>query len=468
MRRWYRSLYAQLFLWAILPVTFAIVAVAFTGIYGHQQTMRDFVAERDLDLVRLGGRIIEDGLAHGTVASDGAGLAEWFAGMLREDVLDLMVVDSQGRVLAHPDEELVGADLHADLGVAAALEQSEGSIIIPDKDEELVLVAFAPLEVVDWVVIVSEPVEGLIGPILRFPTLAPIAAGAAGLISLLVLAFGWLTIMRPLQRLAKAADQVSWGDYSAISRPAAGVQEVRDLHQSLAQMVERIQGYQSGMQDYLGAVTLGQEAERARLAHELHDGPVQDLIALGQQAERAQRLLDQGQPTEARELLDESRRAEVATVEGLRRIIGDLRPIYLEDLGVVPAMKMLASQAQRRTGANVKFDTSGELRRFHPETELAAYRIAQEALSNAVKHSGAQTIDMLVVSEPSGLTVSVTDDGTGFVFPEKANELTSSGHYGLVGMKERASRLGGSVDIQTAQHEGTRVIAHLPYRPSST
>ncbi len=468
MRRWFRSLHAQLFLWAILPVTFAIIAVAFTGIIGHERTMRDFVAERDLDLVRLGARIVEDGLAHGTVRADGVGVDEWLSLMLREDVLDLVVVDAQGRVLAHPDTALVGTDLRADPGVAAALDQSEGTVIVPGEDEELVLVAFAPLETVDWIVMVSEPVEGLIGPILRFPSLAPVAAGAAGIISLLVLAFGWLTIVRPLQRLSRAADQVSWGDYSAISRPVGGVQEVRDLHQSLAQMVERIQGYQSGMQDYLGAVTLGQEAERARLAHELHDGPVQDLIALGQRAEMAQRLLDKGQTARARELLEESRRAEVATVESLRRLIGDLRPVYLEDLGVVPALKMLATQARGRTAASVGFDTAGELRRYDPQTELAAYRIAQQALNNAVTHSGAQNIDVFVVSEPDGLTLSVSDDGSGFAFPEKADVLTRNGHYGLVGMKERAARLGGTLEIRTARGEGTRVIAHLPSQPSST
>ena len=75
MRRWFRSLHAQLFLWAVLPVTFAIVAIGFTGIYAHQQTMRDFVAERNLGLARLGARIVADGLAHGVVGPDGAGLS---------------------------------------------------------------------------------------------------------------------------------------------------------------------------------------------------------------------------------------------------------------------------------------------------------------------------------------------------------------------------------------------------------
>ena len=467
MRRWFRSLHAQLFLWAILPVTFAIVAVGFTGIYAHQQTMRDFVAERDLALARLGARIIEDGLAHGAVRTDGTGLVEWLRLMLGTEEVDLAVLDAQGAVLAHPQPSLAGANVTVDVGAAVAQGQREGAVIVSGESGEPVLVAFAPLTTVDWTVMVSEPVGELIGPILRFPSLAPIAAAAAGLISLLVLAFGWLTIVRPLQRLAKAADQVSWGDYSAISRPVGGVQEVRDLHQSLAQMVERIQGYQAGMQDYLGAVTQGQEAERARLAHELHDGPVQDLIALGQQAEMAQHLLDQGQTARARALLDRTRQAEVASVENLRRVIGDLRPVYLEDLGLVPALRMLVAQAGGRTDARVKLEEAGAEQRYDPDIELASYRIVQEALSNAIQHAQARTIGVSVANRIDGLTLSVDDDGMGFTLPAKANALTSGGHFGLVGMRERAARMGGSLEIETAAGQGTRVTARLPDKPAS-
>jgi signal transduction histidine kinase len=450
-----------------LPVTFAIVALAFTGIYGHQRTMRNFVAKRNLELARLGARIVEDGLAHGTVRIDGAGVAEWLSLILTKNGVALVLVDTEGDVLAHPDAALVGDNLAATPGVAAALSQREGSVIVRGEDEESLLVAFAPLQTVDWTVIVSEPVEGLVGPILRLPSLAPIAAGAAGLISLLVLAFGWLTIVRPLQQLAKAADQVSWGDYSAISRPVGGVQEVRNLHQSLAQMVERIRGYQSSMRDYLGAVTQGQEAERARLGHELHDGPVQDLIAIGQQAEMAQRLLDQGQTARARVLLEETREAELATVVELRRLISDLRPVYLEDLGLVPALRMLVAQAEGRTDARVKLVEASADQRYDPNMELAAYRIAQEAFSNAIQHTQAQTINVVIASSPDGLTLSVIDDGGGFTLPAKADVLTRNGHFGLVGMRERTARLGGTLEIQTAPGQGTRVTVHLPDRHAS-
>ena len=462
MRRWFRSLQAQLFLWAVLPVTFVIIALAFTGVYAHQRAMRDFVAERDLALARLNGRMIADGLAHGVVGADGAGLAAWMAPLAGDQPGTLIVVDGAGRVLAHPDRQRIGVALGGDPGVAEALRQRDGAVIVSDGANGPMVVAFAPVVGTEWVVLVQEPVEGLIGPILRLSSLGPIVAAGAGVLSLLVLTFGWLTIVRPLQGLADAAGQVSWGDDSAIARPVRGVQEVQDLHRALSEMVERIQGYQAGMRDYLGAVTEGQETERARLAQDLHDGPVQDLIALAQRAEMARRLVARGETERAQALIEETRRAELKTVEELRRIIGALRPAYLEDLGFLPALEMLVRQADARTDARVRLEKTGAVRRYVPEVELAAYRIAQEALHNAVQHAQARAITVRVRCDPDGLALSVADDGVGFTLPQRPDVLTQAGHFGLVGMQERATRLGGSFRVQTAPGEGTQVNVRLP------
>ncbi|HET90538.1 MAG TPA: HAMP domain-containing protein [Chloroflexi bacterium] len=468
MSRWLRSLHAQLFLWAVLPVTFVIIALAFTGVYAHQQAMRDFVAERDLALARLTARIVEDGLAHGLVGIDGNGLNTWMSQMVGDQAGIVMVVDGEGVVLIHPDRLQVGVDLQADPGVMMARASHEGAVVVTGDDGELMMVAYAPIAGTDWVVLVWEPVEDLVGPILRFSSLAPIVAVGAGIVSLLVLTFGWLTIVRPLQRLAQATEQVSWGDYSAIRRPTGGVQEVQDLHLALTEMVERIQGYEAGMQDYLSAATQGQEAERARLAQELHDGPVQDLIVLGQQAEMARRLVEQDETGRARALLEEIRRAELETVDGLRRIIGALRPVYLEDLGFLPALEMLARQTAERTSAQVELEKEGALRRFAPEVELAAYRIAQEALHNAVQHAQAEHIAVRVGCDAEGLTLSIVDDGVSFELPPRPDLLTRSGHFGLLGMRERATRLGGTLRVDTAPGAGTRITARLPDRAPAT
>ena len=464
--RWFRSLQAQAFLWAILPLTFAIIALAFTGVYAHQRQMRDFVAERDLELAQLTARVIEDGLGHGTVSSAGDGLSLWLEQVVGDQSASLQVLDGRGQPLAWLGDGLALTGESLDSAVAAAVELREGARIVTGAGGDAVLIAVAPVASTDWLVLISEPVAGIIGPILRLSSLAPIVAAGAGVVSLLVLTFGWRTIVRPLQALARATEQVTWGDYSAISRasarPLAGVQEVQDLHSAVADMVERIRAYEASIRDYLGAVAHGQEAERSRLAQELHDGPVQELIALAQRAERAQRLVEQGQTVDAGRLMAESRLAELAAVDELRRIIGALRPVYLDDLGFLPALEMLVRQMGERTTARVTLEIEGTPRRFHPDVELAAYRIAQEALNNALRHAEARTITIHVGHEADGLALSIRDDGQGFAPPARPDVLTRAGHFGLVGMQERATRLGGQLTIDSAPGAGTRVTMWLP------
>jgi signal transduction histidine kinase len=464
--RWLRSLQAQLLLWAVLPVTFALLALAFTGVYAHQQAMRDFVAERDLALARLTARIVEDGLAHGTIAPDGSGLMAWLLPLVGPSVdrATLVVIDGEGRALFHPDPQRLGADLSEAPGVAEARAGREG-FVLAEGPEGPRLVAFAPLRGANWAVLVEEPVEGLIGPILRLSGLAPIVAVAAGLVSLLVLTFGWTTIVRPLRSLAQAAGQVSWGDDSAVARPVGGVQEVQDLHRALTEMMERIRGYEAGMRDYLGAVARGQEEERARLARELHDGPVQALIALGQQAEMARRLLARGEVEQATALIETLRQWGMETMDELRRLIAALRPAYLEDLGFLPALEALVREAADRTGARVELIQEGPVPRADPEVELAAYRIAQEALTNALQHARAQRITARVRGDEEGLFLTVEDDGVGFTLPPRPDLLTRQGRFGLVGMQERATRLGGRLTIETASGRGTRIAVWLPAHP---
>jgi signal transduction histidine kinase len=469
VKRTLRSLHMQLFLWAVTPVTFVLIALSFTGVYMHQQTMRDFVVERDVAMAHLLAGIAEDGLAHGVVGGDGHGIAAWMTLDERELPDTTMIVNGEGQVLAHSVAGRAGADVRHLPGIEEALIRLDGFVIVPGEQGPL-LVTFAPIRGTDWIVVIQEPVQELIGPILRFPSLIPAIAVGAGLLSLFVLTFGWLTIVRPLQQLARSAEQVSWGEYDALdaealAQPVRGVQEVQDLRQSLADMVERIRGYEAGVRDYMGALTRGQEAERARLARELHDGPVQGLIALAQRAEMAQRQVERDRKEEAQALLAQVRRTGQQTAQELRRTIGALRPVYLEDLGFVPALEMLVRQTAERTDAEVRLEQERTVQRLASEVELGAYRIAQEALNNAVQHAQAEHIVVRMGFDAQTLTLAVRDDGAGFCFPDKPDLLTRDGHFGLIGMQERAVQLGGTLDVDSAPGAGTRVVARLPARP---
>jgi len=310
-------------------------------------------------------------------------------------------------------------------------------------------------------VIVRAQVTELIGSILRFSSLGPIAAAAAVGLSLVILTFGWRTIAQPLQQLSRIAGEVSWGNHQMIAQKIGGVSEIQELHEALKGMVERLESYQSGLLDYLDAVTKGQEEERARLAREIHDGSVQSLIALTQRTDMVKHQIQRGDLAGVETQLERLRAAEVSIIGDLRRIIGALRPAYLEDLGFVPALEVLIRSADTRTDAQVTLRVDGSERRLATDMELAAYRITQEALSNAIQHAQAHNITV-TVAYGDELILQVVDDGIGFKPATHLSNYTGAGHFGLVGMLERARQWGGSLNVDSQPGKGTVVRVRLP------
>jgi signal transduction histidine kinase len=315
-------------------------------------------------------------------------------------------------------------------------------------------------------VLVEEPWHEVIGPVLRYSQFMPLVAVLAAIVSVLALYYGIRSIVRPLQKLGQQADRVAWGDYEATDTSVGGVEEIEDLRRTLAQMAGRIKSHQRGMHDYIATITQGQEEERKRLARELHDDTTQALIALNQQVELAQKQLARD-PGRAAERLGHVRAMLAETIEGVRRFSRDLRPIYLEDLGFIPALEMLAREADRVGALSVDFIAGGNLRRLPPDLELAAYRIVQEALSNVIQHSGASRACVEVRFETDGLLLSVRDDGHGFEAPDLPDALVRQGHLGLMGIQERAHLYGGQLSIRSMPGEGTLITVRLPRKASN-
>jgi signal transduction histidine kinase len=381
------------------------------------------------------------------------------------------LVDAIGEVLASSPAEGPGQEpsLEGHTGVAACLQDPEpGATLCEAPDGERMTLAYAPVDFADvgWRVIIQQPWGEVIGPVLRYSQFMPLVAALAAVVSLLTLYYGVQAIVRPLQLLGEKAEQVAWGDFDATGTPVGGVEEIEDLRRTLDHMARRIQHYQSGMHNYIAAITQGQEEERKRLARELHDDTSQTLIALGQRVERAQKLLP-SDPALAAEHLVNVRAMLTQALEGIRRFSRDLRPIYLEDLGFIPAMEMLTRKAYREGQTSVHFGTVGLVRRLPPDLEMACYRIVQEALNNAIQHSQATHVWLEVRFEAQHLILSVRDDGQGFEAPDLPDALARRGHFGLMGIQERASLYGGQLTIRSAPGEGTEVVVRLPYPPQS-
>jgi signal transduction histidine kinase len=241
------------------------------------------------------------------------------------------------------------------------------------------------------------------------------------------------------------------------------------------------------MRGYLGAVTAAQEDERKRLARELHDETIQDLIALKQRVQMARRKAA-GDPAALDARLGELQDMLETTMGEVRRFSRALRPIYLEEAGLVAALEALARDATQQRPAvdalpqdvshaalqhevpsapgegapQVAFVVQGESRRLAPEAELALYRIVQEALHNADRHAQASNVRVGVEFD-GDVTIRVQDDGIGFQVPARMSDLAMAGHYGLMGMQERAQLVGAQLVVRSQPGQGTTIEVH--WRP---
>jgi two-component system sensor histidine kinase UhpB len=296
-------------------------------------------------------------------------------------------------------------------------------------------------------------------PGLELTLVAPLALIGPLLFALAALWFAARQVVRPLQELESKAAAVAAGDYGAIQEPVGGIAEVQHLQAELAEMARQVQASHQGLHDYIGVITAAQEEERLRLARELHDETIQELIVLKQRVQRARKIAGNGGAE--RPLAELEDQAE-STIENVRRFTRALRPIYLEDLGLVPALEMLARETTQAAGLEVEFQAAGREERLAPARELAIYRIVQQALSNVVRHAHAQRASLTVDFRRPGLRVDVQDDGVGFHVPRNATDLAPAGHFGLLGMRERADLIGARFDVESAPGRGTRVSILLP------
>lgn len=409
----------------------------------------------------IGARAGEGRALLGAVPAAALGLSESGGLIQTETQGTALVLDSTGRTLFTQGAGELRVQSIADLPPVGPGQPGAARLKLGGQD---ILITYARVSPPGWTLAVVENLHEVDTMGLSVVELLPMALLFVAVVALLAVSFGAANIVRPLQELDRRARRVAWGDFDAVRAPVGGVQEIDELRQTLSQMADRIRAYQAGMRDYLSAVTAGQEAERERLAHDLHDDTVQALIALRQRAQMARKALLQetADPVRASERLDELMGLIDQELTNLRRLIGDLRPIYLEDLGFVPALEMLVQQTQARCGLIVGLAVEGETVRLAPDLELAAYRIVQQALANVASHAQAHAVEVRVTFDAKELVLCVRDDGRGFVPPEQPADLVRAGHFGLMGMRERTLRYGGKLTIDSAPGQGAAVTAHLP------
>src|SRR3990172_3453482 len=214
---------------------------------------------------------------------------------------------------------------------------------------------------------------------------------------------------------------------------------------------------------FVSQVLTAQEDERKRIARELHDETAQALLLTCQRldsltSEGGRRLPSRRLDEELREL----RTITVQTLGDLRRLTQNLRPGILDDHGLVPALEWLADVLRDQSGIEASLQIAEPLPEQAPETQLLLFRIAQEALRNVGRHSGASRASLSLRGYGDRIRMVVEDDGHGFTLTGGLSDLANRGKLGLLGMHERARLLGGSLEVQTAPGQGTTIRVELP------
>lgn len=345
-------------------------------------------------------------------------------------------------------------------GVIGALRGDSGTNYLSVDNSEHVI-AFSPVSPVNWALVIEEPWQAVADPLLRTTEFAPLILAPVLIVALIGLLLGARQIVQPLQSLEQKATELGWGNYEAIEEPVGGIDEIRRLQTELIHMAQKVKTAQQSLRGYLDAVNTGQEEERRRLARELHDDTIQSLIALNQRGQLAQMVVDD-RPT--LDQLGEMQQMIEQIIANLRRLTRDLRPIYLEDLGLVPALDMLARDTSDSLGISIDFNATGTEQRLRPEVALSLYRIAQEALSNVSRHAQASHAEVNLDFADDEISLTISDDGCGFNLPESPAEMATEGHFGLLGVHERADLMSAHLSIQSEPGEGTRLTINLPYQ----
>jgi two-component system sensor histidine kinase DegS len=202
-----------------------------------------------------------------------------------------------------------------------------------------------------------------------------------------------------------------------------------------------------------------QEEERKKLSREIHDGPAQMLANVMMRSDLIERVQRESGPEEAiKEIRNLKGMVRNALYE-VRRIIYDLRPMALDDLGLIPTLKKyLQTTEDYNKGIQIEFFNLGQVIRLPAQMEVALFRLVQEAVQNALKHAEAKQIQVKMSIGKEMVTAVVKDDGKGFDM-----SIQKEGSFGLMGMRERVDLLEGAFSINSAPDAGTLVLIQIPF-----
>lgn len=228
-----------------------------------------------------------------------------------------------------------------------------------------------------------------------------------------------------------------------------------------AKLHQEVQHKDESRGELLGEIFSIQEEERRRIARELHDETSQSLASLAASLEAVASMLPLG-ADETRARLRKVGQVALNALDEIHRIIYELRPTLLDDLGLVAAARWLANNSLGAAGLNVNFKTTGRVKRLTPKMETILFRVIQEAVSNIARHAHAKNTDLTLRFKKDTIIVHIRDDGEGFDVEEAISSRDRPRGLGLLGMKERVELVHGVLNIRSRPGSGTEVEIEIP------
>ncbi|NPA92259.1 MAG: HAMP domain-containing protein [Chloroflexi bacterium] len=307
-------------------------------------------------------------------------------------------------------------------------------------------------------------------------------ASALGLFVVLLVWFHEKEVFAPLRNLSQTAQRLANGELDEPVEPtgvadvqqlAEGLETLRTQMQALltreqalskrleARLEEQTQALEQvcrARENLLAQLISSQEEERRRVSRELHDETSQELANLIVRLGALARMVDD---EDILEQLRGLRNRAAQTLEGVNRIVMDLRPGLLDEYGLVPAVQWYADARLSPQGIDVKVKAKGTPRDLTPYVQVSVYRVLQEAINNIARHAQAKHVTIRFDWRDNFLRIEVEDDGQGFDVESALADAQE--HFGLLGMKERIALLNGKMHITSQPGQGTRLVFHIPY-----
>jgi len=485
-----RSLRTKVTLGIIFPLVLMLCIFTFFEYTHHRSVQLNNLSI----LASYNGQLIEETLRHSMLVSDFSEVQRTLDTAGKTEIFRVVyLLDTSGRVIFAPNGAGIGIQLDNHNPTCQPCHklppyERPSGVVVSEDDGQRVFRSMQPIENSPACSQCHDPQQRLLGLLLTDIAVAPFEAAFVadlrenllwGVSTILIsailanLVMGRLVIRR-LERVANALAGFGSGNRD-LRLTTSSHDEIGRLEVDFNEMGQRIQAEESEnqalsedlrrqttqQQELLKRLITAQEDERKRVARELHDELGQSLSGLALHSEVIGKFIN-SDPERALEQLVLSRELIHTTTQQMYELILALRPSVLDDLGLAAALRSHAERVLNGSGITFKLDSSGFIKRLPPPIETALYRIFQEALSNIVKHSGANQVKITLAQRDGVFEGEIVDNGHGFNLENIDWEANSPHGLGLLGMRERVAQCGGSMDIISREGEGTRIQVRIP------